>query len=194
MSSHPRPDGLGAATPVDRPGGSSQRAKPWRAEGSPPRGRDAPARDLLPGGLFVPLLRWILASAQPQLHRRLPAHPVPDPRPRQQIHHCLRRGLPQRRDQSDPHTDPRSTGKRLRRAVRPHDPSRVSRLAPDPGPTPPRTRAPPLQAHYNRERPHRGLALLTPEPASTADPSTLETIERRDQLGGLIHEYHRAAA
>jgi len=49
-------------------------------------------------------------------------------------------------------------------------------------------------AHYNRARPHRGLALLTPEPADTAASSTVEKIERRDRLGGLIHEYHRAAA
>jgi hypothetical protein len=49
-------------------------------------------------------------------------------------------------------------------------------------------------AHYNRERPHRGLALLTPE---TGDPTGLPTagkIDRRDRLGGLIHEYYRAAA
>jgi transposase InsO family protein len=48
--------------------------------------------------------------------------------------------------------------------------------------------------HYNRERPHRGLALLTPEPANPSRPTTVEKIERRDQLGGLIHEYHRSAA
>jgi transposase InsO family protein len=48
--------------------------------------------------------------------------------------------------------------------------------------------------HYNRERPHRALALLRPEPADTIDPPTLEKIERRDQLGGLIHEYQRTAA
>jgi putative transposase len=47
--------------------------------------------------------------------------------------------------------------------------------------------------HYNRERPHRGLALLTPEPADATDPPTVETIERRDRLGGLIHEYRCAA-
>ncbi len=49
-------------------------------------------------------------------------------------------------------------------------------------------------AHYNRERPHRGLALLAPV---TADPTGLPAagkIDRRDRLGGLIHEYHRAAA
>lgn len=48
--------------------------------------------------------------------------------------------------------------------------------------------------HYNRERPHRGLALLPPEPVNVADAHTAGGIERRDQLGGLIHEYHRAAA
>jgi putative transposase len=49
-------------------------------------------------------------------------------------------------------------------------------------------------AHYNRERPHRGLALLAPEPTK-ADPQPKgREIKRRDRLGGLIHEYHRAAA
>src|SRR5215211_1297546 len=38
--------------------------------------------------------------------------------------------------------------------------------------------------HYNRERPHRGLALLTPEPTDAIDPPAVETIERRDRLGG----------
>jgi putative transposase len=48
--------------------------------------------------------------------------------------------------------------------------------------------------HYNRERPHRALALHPPDPApATARPNT-GRIERRDLLGGLIHEYHRAAA
>lgn len=48
--------------------------------------------------------------------------------------------------------------------------------------------------HHNRERPHRGLALLPPDPTS-ADPQPSDTeIKRRDRLGGLIHEYHRAAA
>ncbi len=48
--------------------------------------------------------------------------------------------------------------------------------------------------HYNRERPHRGLALQPPERVNAADPPTAGKIERRDQLGGLIHEYYRAAA
>ena len=48
--------------------------------------------------------------------------------------------------------------------------------------------------HYNRERPHRALALLPPDAASATYPPTTGEIKRRDQLGGLIHEYYRAAA
>jgi transposase InsO family protein len=49
-------------------------------------------------------------------------------------------------------------------------------------------------AHYNRERPHRGLALLMPY-ATNADPQASRgEVKRRDRLGGLIHEYHRTAA
>src|ERR671934_48211 len=48
--------------------------------------------------------------------------------------------------------------------------------------------------HYNRERPHRGLALLTPDSTKADAPPSGREIERRDRLGGLIHEYHRAAA
>jgi hypothetical protein len=49
-------------------------------------------------------------------------------------------------------------------------------------------------AHYNRERPHRGLALLAPESVNVGDPPTAGKIERRDRLSGFIHEYYRAAA
>jgi putative transposase len=49
-------------------------------------------------------------------------------------------------------------------------------------------------AHYNNEHPHRGLALLPPESADIAGQPTAGEIERHDRLGGLIHEYHRAAA
>jgi putative transposase len=49
--------------------------------------------------------------------------------------------------------------------------------------------------HYNRARPHRGLDLTIPDSPSPAvnDPAHLSTIARRDRLGGLIHEYERAA-
>jgi putative transposase len=49
-------------------------------------------------------------------------------------------------------------------------------------------------AHYNRERPHRALAQHPPESATKIRPPNFDTIERRDLLGGLIHEYHQAAA
>jgi hypothetical protein len=47
--------------------------------------------------------------------------------------------------------------------------------------------------HYNRERPHRALALVPPEVSSGGDAPVTASIERRDLLGGLIHEYHAAA-
>jgi transposase InsO family protein len=48
--------------------------------------------------------------------------------------------------------------------------------------------------HYNRERPHRALDLHSPRTDTAQEPSRSGTILRRDRLGGLIHEYHRAAA
>jgi putative transposase len=49
--------------------------------------------------------------------------------------------------------------------------------------------------HYNAQRPHRGLGLLTPEGGYDLGPvEAVPRIERRDLLGGLIHEYHAVAA
>jgi len=51
-------------------------------------------------------------------------------------------------------------------------------------------------AHYNTARPHRSLDLDVPAPATDASVTTLPTVgrvERVDVLGGLIHEYRRAA-
>jgi transposase InsO family protein len=49
--------------------------------------------------------------------------------------------------------------------------------------------------HYNTERPHRGLDLVPPDGEKVVTPITaLDSVKRRDRLGGLIHEYHRAAA
>jgi transposase InsO family protein len=49
--------------------------------------------------------------------------------------------------------------------------------------------------HYNTARPHRGINLEVPVPAT---PSSLTTVtelrvERTDVLSGLIHEYRHAA-
>jgi len=47
----------------------------------------------------------------------------------------------------------------------------------------------------NSERPHRGLALQTPEGAPAVNPGErVPKIRRRDLLGGLIHEYDAATA
>ena len=51
-------------------------------------------------------------------------------------------------------------------------------------------------AHYDTARPHRGLDLEVPTPAPVASVTALPStgrVERIDVLGGLIHEYRRAA-
>ena len=48
--------------------------------------------------------------------------------------------------------------------------------------------------YYNRERPHRGLGLSPPQPNAKSRASPTSVVERRDRLGGLLHEYHRRAA
>jgi transposase InsO family protein len=48
--------------------------------------------------------------------------------------------------------------------------------------------------HYNRERPHRALELRPPDLDERRERTPEGEIRRRDRLGGLIHEYHRAAA
>ena len=50
--------------------------------------------------------------------------------------------------------------------------------------------------HYNTGRPLRGIGLQTPVPDIATTVTTLPTagsVERIDVLGGLIHEYRRAA-
>jgi hypothetical protein len=51
--------------------------------------------------------------------------------------------------------------------------------------------------HYNTVRPHRRLNLQPPRPAPRlrlVESSTVESsVQRVDVLGGLIHEYRRAA-
>jgi putative transposase len=44
--------------------------------------------------------------------------------------------------------------------------------------------------HYNSERPHRALGLRPPDPPERPMSGR---IERRNRLGGLIHEYQLAA-
>jgi putative transposase len=48
--------------------------------------------------------------------------------------------------------------------------------------------------HYNRARPHRARALHPPQPVHAPPTSPHAAILRHDRLGGLLHEYERAAA
>jgi putative transposase len=50
--------------------------------------------------------------------------------------------------------------------------------------------------HYNRHRAHRALQLQAPDPATgltIVDKGREGSVHRRDLLGGLLHEYRRAA-
>ena len=50
--------------------------------------------------------------------------------------------------------------------------------------------------HYNRYRPHRALQLKAPDPATgltIVGENRQGSVRRRDLLGGLLHEYRRAA-
>jgi transposase InsO family protein len=50
--------------------------------------------------------------------------------------------------------------------------------------------------HYNSGRPHRSLGLVPPNGRAAAKPETIGkplNVLRRDRLGGLLHEYERAA-
>ncbi len=50
-------------------------------------------------------------------------------------------------------------------------------------------------AHYNGQRPHRGLNLRVPVPCPIPlKPASARLVRGRAVLGGLIHEYHVDAA
>jgi putative transposase len=49
------------------------------------------------------------------------------------------------------------------------------------------------EAHYNGRRPHRSRQLHPPRPDHPVADLSLKRIQRRPVLGGLIHEYERAA-
>ncbi|HEY6748603.1 MAG TPA: transposase, partial [Mycobacteriales bacterium] len=53
--------------------------------------------------------------------------------------------------------------------------------------------------HYNDERPHRSLDLRPPRAINEGSGARVATatataVRRRDRLGGLVHEYYKAAA
>jgi putative transposase len=50
--------------------------------------------------------------------------------------------------------------------------------------------------HYNSHRPHRALTLKPPDPAARklrGPHLPTSAVERRDRIGGLLHEYNLAA-
>jgi transposase InsO family protein len=47
--------------------------------------------------------------------------------------------------------------------------------------------------HYHRARPHQGLAQRRPDEPVGVVAVAAGRVERRDRLGGLIHEYSQAA-
>jgi putative transposase len=48
--------------------------------------------------------------------------------------------------------------------------------------------------HYNAHRPHRALALTPPRPVRPVGPEWISAcVQRRDRLGGVVHEYVLAA-
>ena len=47
--------------------------------------------------------------------------------------------------------------------------------------------------HYHEARPHQGLGQRRPCEPAEVNPGTYGRVERRDRLGGLLHEYRRAA-
>jgi transposase InsO family protein len=50
--------------------------------------------------------------------------------------------------------------------------------------------------HYNRGRPHRSLGLIPPNGRPAVKSEAVDrplNVRRRDRLGGLLHEYERAA-
>jgi putative transposase len=50
-----------------------------------------------------------------------------------------------------------------------------------------------FERHYNDHRPHRTLGQAAPSrPLPRPTPTELHKIQRRDRIGGLIHEYQQA--
>jgi putative transposase len=78
-------------------------------------------------------------------------------------------------------------------------PPRVARSAADRRPPSARHVLRVYVKHYNRGRPHRALNLQPPDasppsPVATGSPPQPLRMDRRDLLGGLIHEYNIPAA
>ncbi|WP_343422601.1 integrase core domain-containing protein [Candidatus Flexifilum breve] len=47
------------------------------------------------------------------------------------------------------------------------------------------------ESFFNTARPHQGIGQMIPDPASESSSSGM--VKRRDLLGGVLHDYYRAA-
>jgi hypothetical protein len=138
---------------------------------------------------------WVTQQARNLGPRpRGPGRALAGPRPRQQVHRLLRRGLRQQRDQERQDAGAGAAGQRhLERFVRTVRSECldwlliVNRRHLERG----------LRIyveHYNTHRPHRALKLQPPQTKQPPPAAATGEIQRHDRLGGLIHEYYRAAA
>jgi putative transposase len=125
---------------------------------------------------------------------------LPDPRPRQKVHAQLRRGLRKPRPRDHPRTGPSAEGERDRRALRPNRPAECLDWLLIVGKRHLERSLRVFVEHYNGHRPHRSLNLAPPDPqrrrlrpVNTSRSPRSDQVERRDRLGGLIHEYSLAA-
>jgi hypothetical protein len=113
-------------------------------------------------------------GTQPRPLLRRAADPLPDPRPRQQVHRPVRRDLPQRAHPDLAHTSPRTEGQRRRRALRPHRPLRVPRLAPHPQPPTPRASPPNLFPPLQHPAPTPRARPVPPRASSLARAAKID--------------------
>jgi hypothetical protein len=134
------------------------------------------------------------AGEEPRDEPRRRGHPdrLSHSRPRRQVLPLLRCCLRIRRDSGDPHADQGAERERLRRALH-RDASRgVPGLAADPRPPASRSHPSDLCAPLQPATPASGARV--PERFAPVEEADREPdIERRDLLGGLVHEYRRAA-
>jgi putative transposase len=107
------------------------------------------------------------------------------------VRYFFRHRLRERGDPDHPDADPHACRERLRGALRPNRPHGVPRLVLARSERHLHRVLREYLKHYNHERPHRGRGLQAPDPPPR--PGT-GPIARHDRLGGLIHEYQRAAA
>ena len=121
----------------------------------------------------------------------------PDPGPGRAVHRGVRRGAGRRgnRGSEDPAAQP--ADKRLFRTLGAHSTVRVHRPDAHRRVTAPATVLDEYALPYNQRRPHRARNLRPPDYDDSATGPVIDLatarIRRKKVLGGLIHEYQRAA-